>query len=969
MLRLSSRKEIQELIRPGWKVLDVGSGDNPFCRATVLLDRGPRASTAGGRTFSENPRAKLARDTRPLVLADVAALPFQDSAFDFVYAAHVLEHVNDPAKCIGELTRVAPRGYVEVPRSWFEFVDGSPFHSWLIDFAGEELIFRPKTEEERAFSLSRRVLDRDKALFLDFYGQSVSGLGNLDPGGESLAKSVCHICLLWENSIEYRIEPPSSYASTAADQVELPKGNVPLSVIIHTKDEAENIQACLASCVGWADEVIVADMESRDTTRYLAALAGGRVVSVRPQEEFDRSRNESAACARNDWILYLDADERLTEPGRRLIEELIAGASMKVAAFQLPMRVFSFGKAIDHAGHWWPSYKSPQLLRNGEFHFPGPVHLPAEVRGSVVRVEPTGPDQAILHFSHPSLDAYFAKLNRYTGLEAKKLRASGRSPSWREAARRFGSVSAWYYDETSGKRDGLAGFLLSLGSGIYEAVSELKFMESEGEQEIPCSAEEFFSEVLNAAKTAPIADQSSVPTWVKHLGSWMTETGTKPRVFQLGSGNDFNELSQMLADLPKGAFVLLHDTSHAPIEDQRRHVERVGKCPCHLLEGGSRFGRWWFFWARDGARRELSVLSVTHSGALQIMGGGEVQLFQSIKALRQRGVVSDVGTGCLPEGEYALAHLYSLHHQGIEAVLKERGLPYVLSPIYWDRTELSWVAPRLMSVFASSSSPQDLESGYATVRAQRTLALKGFRGPLPFSEENLRLLVGAQMVLPNARSEGKCLLRAAAEVKPVFALVPNAVQAASPGGMAVALPPDIPDHFVLCVGRIEPNKNQLSLIYALRGIDLPLVLVGAEADEPYGKLCRQMAGPNVHFLGSLTSGVVAELYKRASVHALPSFGETPGLASLEAAICGCPLVVSDRGAEREYFGDLARYCDPLDPDSIRKAIEESIGDRSAARTASLKEKVSIQYTWENAARILHQSYCSVLLKCNIAPTE
>jgi SAM-dependent methyltransferase len=101
------RRHIDFDLEPGARVLDIGSGGDPFPHATVLVDRYP------GTTHHRH--APFVRDGREFVEADVCDLPFPDQSFDFVYCAHVLEHVDDPIAACREIMRVGRRGFIETP--------------------------------------------------------------------------------------------------------------------------------------------------------------------------------------------------------------------------------------------------------------------------------------------------------------------------------------------------------------------------------------------------------------------------------------------------------------------------------------------------------------------------------------------------------------------------------------------------------------------------------------------------------------------------------------------------------------------------------------------------------------------------------------------------------------------------------------------------------------------------------------
>ncbi len=163
---------------------------------------------------------------------------------------------------------------------------------------------------------------------------------------------------------------------------------------------------------------------------------------------------------------------------------------------------------------------------------------------------------------------------------------------------------------------------------------------------------------------------------------------------------------------------------------------------------------------------------------------------------------------------------------------------------------------------------------------------------------------------------------------------------------------------VLCVARIEGRKNQLALIEALQDTPFDLVLVGKEtANQPaYVTKVRRaaQASSRVHILGPVTDEDKHWLYRLARVHALPSWMETAGISSLEAAMASCTLVVTRNGDTAEYFGDDAQYCDPADRTSIRDAVVRAAATPPSER---LVDRLRSTYTWDLAAELTYRAYC------------
>ncbi len=163
---------------------------------------------------------------------------------------------------------------------------------------------------------------------------------------------------------------------------------------------------------------------------------------------------------------------------------------------------------------------------------------------------------------------------------------------------------------------------------------------------------------------------------------------------------------------------------------------------------------------------------------------------------------------------------------------------------------------------------------------------------------------------------------------------------------------------IACIGRIEGLKNQLNLIKAV-GEKHPLHLYGQAAahQQKYLEACRSVATENVIFKGQQSRDDIRRALVQTKVHALPSFFETTGLATIEALKAGCEVVVSDRGAMKEIYGSHAFYCDPSSTESIGEAIEKAMHAKGDHR-----KWVKENFSWSRAAREILDLYQSLYSK-------
>ncbi len=177
------------------------------------------------------------------------------------------------------------------------------------------------------------------------------------------------------------------------------------------------------------------------------------------------------------------------------------------------------------------------------------------------------------------------------------------------------------------------------------------------------------------------------------------------------------------------------------------------------------------------------------------------------------------------------------------------------------------------------------------------------------------------------------------------------------------------EDYILCVGRIEPRKNQLSLIQAFKELkkdgtysNLHLVFAGGiNSHHPtyakkFKKICK--TEQDIHFLGFTEQSILAAVYSKAKVFACPSWFETTGLVYLEAVVAGCNSIVGCGDRAKEYLEENCLYCDPGDINSIKQALKGALKANSVSKT--FRKDVIKEYNWENTANQTLSVYNEVL---------
>jgi glycosyltransferase involved in cell wall biosynthesis len=225
-----------------------------------------------------------------------------------------------------------------------------------------------------------------------------------------------------------------------------------LSACLITLNEEHNLGRALASLAGIADEVVLVDSGSTDNTAAIAREKGA-VFFERAWTNYSEQKNFAAACARNDWILSMDADEELSSALQTSILDW-KKREPQVNVYEMSRKTWYLGAWIRHSG-WYPDFQR-RLYRRDAAQFSGIIHESLRFEGRPGRL-----NGDLLHYTVRSFAEHEQKVERYAALAAQQMYAAGER-SWRSAVW-FATPWSWFqnYFLRGGFLDGYRGALIA----------------------------------------------------------------------------------------------------------------------------------------------------------------------------------------------------------------------------------------------------------------------------------------------------------------------------------------------------------------------------------------------------------------------------------------------------------------------------------------------------------------------------
>lgn len=228
-----------------------------------------------------------------------------------------------------------------------------------------------------------------------------------------------------------------------------------LAAVILTYNETEHIEACIES-LRWADSIIVFDSYSTDDTVQKAEKAGATVIQ-HPFENYSTQRNAALSRVEAEWVLFVDADERVAPELAKEIRTTLQDP--QASGYDIPRHNYIFGKLTRHTG-WYPDYQTRLLKRDVVYYDPErQVHELVIFKDDSAIIPLQNP---LIHFNYKDLMQFIQKQRKYAKFDAAIWFKDGIRPKWRNYLLQPYRQFKWRFFVLKGYKDGLHGLRLSL---------------------------------------------------------------------------------------------------------------------------------------------------------------------------------------------------------------------------------------------------------------------------------------------------------------------------------------------------------------------------------------------------------------------------------------------------------------------------------------------------------------------------
>lgn len=362
----------------------------------------------------------------------------------------------------------------------------------------------------------------------------------------------------------------------------------------------------------------------------------------------------------------------------------------------------------------------------------------------------------------------------------------------------------------------------------------------------------------------------------------------------------------------------------------------------------------------------MKVLFLLRHNFYSSPGGAQIQIEKTAFYLRQIGVEIDFSLN-FPKNinKYDIIHLTDLtwiydnpsYLRKIERSNFKGSI--VLSTIYWPfddyfESGAPFLHKLLYSLFGVDGFER-IKSMGKLFNQRKMIYLNGLLTNYTYQQK--KIIEKIDLLLPNSYMEMNALNTRLSLNQDNYRVIYNAIDIELFNKVIDNSKVKKDNNLICFVARIDPRKNQLNFLKAIYNEPYRIRFIGAPGpnSKGYFKELKALADKrgNVEFISHIPQEEVITHMLESKLHVLTSWIETPGLVSLEAAYCGCNILVSDKGSVREYFRDFAHYCIPDDLENIRIMTKKGM---EAEFNPEFRKLIETEFSWEKTAKDTYESY-------------
>ncbi len=257
---------------------------------------------------------------------------------------------------------------------------------------------------------------------------------------------------------------------------------IKISAVVNTRNEEINLADCLKS-LSFCSEIVVADMESEDKTVEIAKNFTHKIFNHKNVDFVEPARNFAIKKATGDWILIVDADERISKDLAKALQKIANEDDIDFV--RIPRKNFIFGQWLQYS-RWWPDYNI-RFFKKGTVNWQDEIHSVPITVGKGTNLEAQS-SLAIEHIHYKSLDEYLLRTIRYANQQAKELIASGYKFEPTDIITKPISEFNSRYFAGEGYKDGFHGLVISLLQFFAILLVYLKVWEKDGHRPVKHTA-------------------------------------------------------------------------------------------------------------------------------------------------------------------------------------------------------------------------------------------------------------------------------------------------------------------------------------------------------------------------------------------------------------------------------------------------------------------------------------------------